>query len=179
MVFTGLLCTISVIVSNVSCLALYSFFASILPTKRNLLTRLNTVLVLAITALVNTQARFDLKMCKVFFKRDSLFAVWRHFDRSYLPTLDLSSNDPGVCPLLARSTLSSRSCCTQPHQDLPDTQGESKRKSRIGFILMFFSSLQSSTSLTMRDGSSKFFSASCLAQQSTLLLSSVSILWLH
>ena len=74
MVVTGLLCTISVIVSNVSCLALYSFFASILPTKRNLLTRLNTVLVLAITALVNTQARFDSKMCKVsevFFKRDS------------------------------------------------------------------------------------------------------------
>ena len=65
MVVTGLLCTISVIVSNVSCLALYSFFASILPTKRNLLTRLNTVLVLAITVLVNTQVRFDSKMCKV------------------------------------------------------------------------------------------------------------------
>ena len=63
MVVTGLLCTISVIVSNVSCLVLYSFFASILPTKRNLLTRLNTVLVLAITALVNTQARFGSKMC--------------------------------------------------------------------------------------------------------------------
>ena len=58
MVVTGLLCTISVIVSNVSCLALYSFFASILPTKRNLLTRLNTVLVLAITVLVNAQVRF-------------------------------------------------------------------------------------------------------------------------
>ena len=62
MVVTGLLCTISVIVSNVSCLALYSFFASILPTKRNLLTRLNTVLVLAITVLVNAQVRSDSKM---------------------------------------------------------------------------------------------------------------------
>ena len=53
MMLSGALCAISVVVSNLSCLALTSFFASILPTKRNLLTHLNTVLVCALTALVN------------------------------------------------------------------------------------------------------------------------------
>ena len=53
MMFSGALCATSVIVSNLSYLALCSFFASILPTKRNLLTYLNTLLVYALTALVN------------------------------------------------------------------------------------------------------------------------------
>ena len=46
-------CTISVVVANLSCLALCSFLFSILPSKRNLLTHLETVLVLAMTAFVN------------------------------------------------------------------------------------------------------------------------------
>ena len=53
MMFSGALCAISVVVSNLSCLVLCSFFASILPTKRNLLTHLNTLLVHVLTALVN------------------------------------------------------------------------------------------------------------------------------
>ena len=53
MMFSRALCAISVVVSNLSCLTLSSFFASILPTKRNLLTYLNTVLVYVLTVLVN------------------------------------------------------------------------------------------------------------------------------
>ena len=48
-----IVCTISVVVANLSCVALCSFLFSILPTKRNLLTYLNTLLVYALTALVN------------------------------------------------------------------------------------------------------------------------------
>ena len=59
MVFNGALCTISVIVSNLSSLALSSFFVSILPTKRNLLTHLNTVLVFVMAALVNALVRLS------------------------------------------------------------------------------------------------------------------------
>ena len=51
--WNGVICGISVVVSNLSCILLCSFFFSILPTKRNLLTHLDTALVLAITALVN------------------------------------------------------------------------------------------------------------------------------
>ena len=53
MIFSCASCTISILVSNLSCLALSSYFFSILPTKRNLLTYFNTVLVLSITAVVN------------------------------------------------------------------------------------------------------------------------------
>ena len=59
MVFNGALCTISVIVSNLSSLALSSYFVSILPTKRNLLTHLNTVLVFVMAALVNALVRLS------------------------------------------------------------------------------------------------------------------------
>ena len=74
MSFCWVVCTISIVVSNLSCLALFrwlellwqlhfvnifivlfSFFFSILPTKRNLFTYLNAVLVLDITALVNVK----------------------------------------------------------------------------------------------------------------------------
>ena len=53
MIFSWEACTVSILVSNLSCLALSSYFFSILPTKRNLLTYFNTVLVLSITAVVN------------------------------------------------------------------------------------------------------------------------------
>ena len=53
MIFSCASCTISILVSNLSCLALSSYFFSILPTKRNLLTYFNIVLVLSITAVVN------------------------------------------------------------------------------------------------------------------------------
>ena len=53
MTFHWAFCIISIVVSNLSCLALSSFFFSILPTKRNLLTYFDIVLVLGITATVN------------------------------------------------------------------------------------------------------------------------------
>lgn len=53
MIFSWAACTINILVSNLSCFALSSFFFSILPTKRNLLTYLDTILVLSITAAVN------------------------------------------------------------------------------------------------------------------------------
>ena len=59
MISSGVLCTISVFVSNLCCLALFSFFSSILPSKRNLLTQLNTVLVFVLTAMVNVMVRWN------------------------------------------------------------------------------------------------------------------------
>ena len=59
MISSGVLCTISVFVSNLCCLALSSFFSSILPSKRNLLTQLNTVLVFVLTAMVNVMVRWN------------------------------------------------------------------------------------------------------------------------
>ena len=53
MIFSWEACTINILVSNLSFFALSSFFFSILPTKRNLLTYLDTILVLSITAAVN------------------------------------------------------------------------------------------------------------------------------
>ena len=53
MIFSWVACTISIVVSNLSCLALSSFFFSILPTKRNLFTYLDATLVLNITGFVN------------------------------------------------------------------------------------------------------------------------------
>ena len=66
MMFSGALCAISVVVSNLSCLVLCSFFASILPTKRNLLTHLNTLLVYVLTALVNVLVSESQKHLKDF-----------------------------------------------------------------------------------------------------------------
>ena len=66
MMISGALSAISVVVSNLSCLALCSFFGSILPTKRNLLTHLNTVLVYALTALVNVLVSESQKHLKDF-----------------------------------------------------------------------------------------------------------------
>ena len=61
MVFTpgGEICALSMLMANMSCLALSSYFSTILPTKRNLLTRFNTVFVLAMTAWVNALVRMS------------------------------------------------------------------------------------------------------------------------
>ena len=61
MVFTpgGEVCAMSMLMANMSCLALSSYFSTILPTKRNLLTRFNTVFVLAMTAWVNALVRMS------------------------------------------------------------------------------------------------------------------------
>ena len=61
MVFTpgGEICAMSMLMANMSCLALSSYFSTILPTKRNLLTRFNTVFVLAMTAWVNALVRMS------------------------------------------------------------------------------------------------------------------------
>ena len=72
--WNGVICGISVVVSNLSCVLLCSFFFSILPTKRNLLTHLDTALVLAITALVNAlvSAPVITKKSKVFIAQCKL-----------------------------------------------------------------------------------------------------------
>ena len=61
MVFTpgGEICAMSMLMANMSCLALSSYFSTILPTKRSLLTRFNTVFVLAMTAWVNALVRMS------------------------------------------------------------------------------------------------------------------------
>ena len=61
MVFTpgGEICAMSMLTANMSCLVLSSYFSTILPTKRSLLTRFNTVFVLAMTAWVNALVRMS------------------------------------------------------------------------------------------------------------------------
>ena len=60
-IMNWLICSISLLVSNLSCFVLCSFFLSILPTKRNLLTYLDTVLVVAMTSLVNALVSANMK----------------------------------------------------------------------------------------------------------------------
>ena len=48
-----LLCLLFLTASNLSCVALVNFFLTTLPTKRNLFTYFDTVLVLAITGVLD------------------------------------------------------------------------------------------------------------------------------
>ena len=51
------LCLLLLTISNTCCIALYSFFLTTLPTKRNLFTYFETNLVLALTAVVDVGVR--------------------------------------------------------------------------------------------------------------------------
>ena len=51
------LCLLSLTASNISCVALVSFFLTTLPTKRNLLTFFDIVLVVALTCVVDIGVR--------------------------------------------------------------------------------------------------------------------------
>ena len=139
MISSSVFCIISVFVSNFSCLALSSFFASILPSKRNLLTQLNTVLVFVMTAMVNVMVRWNKnfpdmgskpsftfkKVSKSSSRCDKFFfLVWQHPDRGHIPTLNTSDNDSPASILLAFVSNASPLCCTQPHKDVPHIQGE-------------------------------------------------------
>ena len=55
-----LLCLLSMAVSNLSCVALVSFFLTTLPTKRNLFTFFDIALVLSLTSVVDISVRFML-----------------------------------------------------------------------------------------------------------------------
>ena len=52
-----LLCLLSLIASNISCVALVSFFLTTLPHQRNLLSFFDIVLVLALTSVVDIAVR--------------------------------------------------------------------------------------------------------------------------
>ena len=52
-----LLCLFSLTASNISCVALVSFFLTTLPTKRNLLTFFELVLVVALTCVLDIRVR--------------------------------------------------------------------------------------------------------------------------
>ena len=54
-----LLCLLSFTVSNFCCVALVSFFMTTLPTNRTLFTFFDTLLVLALTSVVNIWVRLD------------------------------------------------------------------------------------------------------------------------
>ena len=56
-----LLCLLSLTVCNISCVALVSFFLTTLPTKRNLFTFFDTVLVVALTSDVDITVRVTSK----------------------------------------------------------------------------------------------------------------------
>ena len=172
MMFSGALCAISVVVSNLSCLILCSFFASILPTKRNLLTHLNTLLVHVLTALVNVLVSESQKHLKEQLKIK--LKNKKHFVSSVAVCSSQQCSRPS--PNLWRWPCSSscfgfRGCykvfsplfsgffylfsrcsrCSQPHPDLPHPQG---KKAGNEFIKGAFFSRRSSTSSTMRNGSS-------------------------
>ena len=51
------LCLLLLTISNTCCIALYSFFLTTLPTKRNLFTYFETNLVLALTVVVDVGVR--------------------------------------------------------------------------------------------------------------------------
>ena len=55
-----LLCLLSLTASNFCCVALVSFFLTTLPTKRNLFTFFDTVLVIALTIVVDLAVRIYL-----------------------------------------------------------------------------------------------------------------------
>ena len=136
MISSGVLCTISVFVSNLCCLALSSFFSSILPSKRNLLTQLNTVLVFVLTAMVNVMVRWNKTYSdsKSSFEKsqnplqDVIFPVWHQPDLGHMPTLNSSGNDSSADFVLAFVAFARSSCRTQPHKDVPDLQGEQKAR---------------------------------------------------
>ena len=50
-------CLFSIAISNFCCVALYSFFSTVLPNQENLITSFDTVLVLALTSAVNVMVR--------------------------------------------------------------------------------------------------------------------------
>ena len=50
-------CLFSIAISNSCCVALYSFFSTVLPNQENLITSFDTVLVLALTSAVNIMVR--------------------------------------------------------------------------------------------------------------------------
>ena len=52
-----LLCLLSLTASNLSCIALVSFFMTTLPTNRNLFTYFDTVLVIGLTSAVDIAVR--------------------------------------------------------------------------------------------------------------------------
>ena len=54
----------------------------------------------------------------------SFLPVWQHSDRGHIPTLNTSDNDSPASILLAFISNASRLCCTQPHKDVLDIQGE-------------------------------------------------------
>ena len=55
-----LLCLLSLTASNISCVALVSFFLTTLPHQRNLFTFFDTVLVLSLTCIVDIAVRITL-----------------------------------------------------------------------------------------------------------------------
>ena len=55
-----LLCLLSLTVSNISCVALVSFFLATLPTKRTLFTFFDALLVLALTSVVDISVTIKL-----------------------------------------------------------------------------------------------------------------------
>ena len=175
MISSGVLCTISVFVSNLCCLALFSFFSSILPSKRNLLTQLNTVLVFVLTAMVNVMVRWN----KMYSGRKS------SFEKSQNPLLDVIFSS--VAPAWSRPHANSqllwqwffswfcfgfRRFCKEflshsASQGCSWSSRWTKSKKRIHLIGL---SRQSSTSWTMRGGLSLFSFAFWLETQSSLLL---------
>ena len=181
MILNGVLCTISVIVSNLSCLALFSFFNSILSSKRNILTQLNTVLVFVMTAVVDTLVRLEKEIQSFYenaiFLNMTYFPVWQHSDLSNICTPNPSGDDSPARFILALVAISRRSCSSQSHKDFPDTQGKYKSMKRNPTITNVFSR-QSSPSWIMRGGFSKSSSAFWLQPQYTHLLLWASTTWL-
>ena len=134
-----IVCTISVVVANLSCLALCSFFTSILPTKRNLLTHLETLLVLAMAAVVNGLVSRQKNIRKSLkLQQRNVFPVCRLIDLGDIrPAPFLTGDFPAFSPLLASCSGAGHLHCPQHHQNLPDTQGKKHSMKEFTSISLF------------------------------------------
>ena len=146
-----LLCLLCLAASNLSCVALVSFFLTTLPTNRNLFTFFDTTLVLALTSVVDIAVRITLFLAapknaiassqflpKFFFLSSILLCYLLLFPtvnfslsvycRLLLPSL-WSPTAPCGCTLEVLFGVVGQPCSLRLHQpqrdqDVPAVQGE-------------------------------------------------------
>ena len=147
-----LLCLLCLAASNLSCVALVSFFLTTLPTNRNLFTFFDTTLVLALTSVVDIAVRITLFLAapknaiassqflpKLFCFLSSILLCYlllfptvnfslSVYCRLMLPSLWTPTATSG-CSLEVQLDVECRPCSVllhqpQRHQDVPAVQGE-------------------------------------------------------
>ena len=144
---------ISLITSSASCIALFTFLRSILPTKRNLFTFLDALLVLSMTGCVdvmvskNSQRLGGCMYVSLFFNHVPFSVLWSCELFDIWSALFLVGDICVCCISMAGRSRHGHHRCIEPRQDLPDNEGELNSQDMVSLSSY---SLLSSTSLTMR-----------------------------